>query len=131
MYGDFGPWTKRYYADTYDYNDNEERLFYIGLTRASETITILQKASSDYPKDKCFLARIPEGLIQISTMSERTENVRTCESYSGKQCIHVDYGIGIVTEQTEQGLTIHYPNYSGGHFEFVSLDEIDWIDWKT
>ena len=118
MYGDFGK------------NEDEESLFYVGLTRASETVTLLSKASDNLPNGNKFINRIPKNLIQTEEICEQTSTIEQT-SYIGRKCTHWEYGEGIVTEQNTQGLVIFYQNYAGGHTVNWSLDEAAWIYWTT
>ena len=130
MYGDFGPY-KAYWEDnrpSYQYNEDEERLFFVGLTRASECVSIIPKLS-DFPTEGRFLDRIPKSATIQET--EQASVSSPFASYRGKQCYDDRYGYGSVIDENTEGLTIHYPNYRNGHTEFHQRDDIEYVAWES
>ena len=131
MYGNFDPY-KKFGTKPYQYDEDEERLFFVGLTRASDCVTILPKYSTDFPSDRQFLSRIPKSLTQDSMVPVDKPSVlgpSDSITYLGKQCTHSKYGQGSVIGQNDQGLTIHYPNYRTGYSEIYPWDVIEFINW--
>lgn len=131
----------------FEEEEEERRLFFVGMTRARDYLELSYYIQPALPKvvpgESRYLQMIPERLVERvdgndviglvnelgktgSDSEERESGDAAAGSAMPRQVRHVKYGVGVVTEETEEKITVDFGELGSKSFmkDFVSLEPV-------
>lgn len=131
----------------FEEEEEERRLFFVGMTRARDYLELSYYIQPALPKvvpgESRYLQMIPERLVERvdgndvtglvngigktgSDSEEREGGDAAAGSAMPRQVRHIKYGVGVVTEETEEKITVDFGELGSKSFmkDFVSLEPV-------
>lgn len=131
--------------------EEEQRLFFVGITRAKDNLELFYYTNPDYyramPRESIYIHMIPQHLIQNDAVKSRAANLQKLKKQiqvakeeekkeetdlevvnqiSVKQVSHKKYGIGKVLKEDEMMIEVEFENY--GVKEFIrAFSELEFL----
>lgn len=134
----------------FEEEEEERRLFFVGMTRAKDYLELSYYIQPALPKvvpgESRYLQMIPERLAERVDVSDMTGLVNelgktgsenkelaggesgnaVSESATSRRVRHIKYGVGVVTGETEEKITVDFGELGSKSFmkDFVSLEPV-------
>ncbi len=125
----------------FEEEEEERRLFFVGMTRARDYLELSYYTQPALPKvvpgESRYLQMIPERLVErvdgndvtglVNELGKTGSDSEESEtSATPRQVRHIKYGVGVVTCETEEKITVDFGELGSKSFmkDFVSLEPV-------
>lgn len=129
---------------SFDEDEEERRLFYVGMTRAKNYLELSYYVKPADPRafggPGRFLQMLPAGCLESEALGEKTEHLQNLRKEVAsmikqkeeaskekvRQLRHAKYGIGTVVSEDDMMITLSFENYGEKEFvkAFTVLEEV-------